>query len=151
MAFTLLYWHWLIFGMLLTMLEILLPSFTALWFGIGALLVGLLLLVFPEMSVGWQIFIWAVASAAATWGWFRFLKPRSGDRTKAGLSREAIVGESGQVISVPFEKKRGVLRFTMPILGADEWPFICDEPVSIGDRLIVNDVAGNTLLVRKRK
>jgi len=151
MAFTLLYWHWLIFGMLLTMLEILLPSFTALWFGIGALLVGLLLLAFPEMAVGWQIFIWAIASGVATWSWFKFLKPKSGDRTKAGLALEAIVGESGQVISVPLEKKRGVLRFSTPILGAEEWPFICDEQVSLGDRLIVNDVSGNTLLVRKRK
>jgi len=133
------------------MLEILLPSFTALWFGIGALLVGFLLLAFPEMAVGWQIFIWAIASGVATWSWFKFLKPKSGDRTKAGLALEAIVGESGQVISVPLEKKRGVLRFSTPILGAEEWPFICDEQVSLGDRLIVNDVSGNTLLVRKRK
>ena len=72
------------------------------------------------------------------------------DRTKAGISREAIVGESGQVITIPEEGKRGIVRFTTPLLGADEWPFICDQKISSGDRVYVKDVSGNTLIVEKR-
>ena len=45
MEFELLYWHWLVFGMLLVAAEIFIPSFTVLWFGLGALVVGLLPLV----------------------------------------------------------------------------------------------------------
>ena len=37
------YWYWLVFGMALMAVEIFLPSFTALWFGSGAIVVGLLL------------------------------------------------------------------------------------------------------------
>lgn len=144
-----LYWHWLVFGMLLVMLEIFLPSFTALWFGLGAVLVGLVMLVWPEVAVGWQIFIWAVASAIFTASWFKYFKPLSVDRTKAGLSREAILGETAQVIKTAQGEERGHLRFTTPILGSEEWPFISTDSLNVGDRVVVRDVSGNTLVVEK--
>ena len=40
MDIQLLYWHWLVIGMLLVVAEIFIPSFTVLWFGLGALVVG---------------------------------------------------------------------------------------------------------------
>ncbi|MEN8129081.1 MAG: NfeD family protein [Pseudomonadota bacterium] len=150
MELTLLYWHWLVFGMLLAMIEIVLPSFIALWFGAGACLVGVLLLLFPAMSLTWQVFIWTISSAAATFLWFRYLKPRAVDKTMAGLSREAILGEVGLVIVVPQGIKRGKLRFSIPVLGADEWDFISKQPVGLGDRVAVVDVSGNTLVVAKQ-
>jgi len=73
------------------------------------------------------------------------------DRTKAGLSREAVLGESGQVIKIPEEGGRGIVRFTIPLLGADEWPFICEEKVSLGDRVFVREISGNTMIVEKRE
>jgi len=150
MGFEIVYWHWLVLGMVLMMFEIVLPSFIALWFGAGALLVGLLLLVFPELVLEVQILIWITASVIFTWFWFKYLKPKSIDKTKAGLSREAIVGQIGQVISQPLEKKRGQLRFSIPILGSEEWSFICDQDVEPGDRVVVRDVSGNTLIVVKK-
>lgn len=145
-----LYWHWLTLGLLLILAELFIPSFTIFWFGLGALLVGGLLLLLGELALSWQIFIWAIASGLFTFLWFRFLKPRMTDRTKAGLSREAIVGESGQVIGAPEEGRRGTVRFAKPLLGSDEWPFICEQPVTIGDRVFVKDVSGNTLIVERR-
>ena len=71
------------------------------------------------------------------------------DKTKAGISREAVLGESGQVIRTPQEEKRGIVRFTTPLLGDDEWEFICDSTVIVGDRVTVKDVSGNTLIVSK--
>jgi len=145
-----LYWHWLTLGLLLILAELFIPSFTIFWFGLGALLVGGLLLLFDELALSWQIFIWAIASGLFTFLWFRFLKPRMTDRTKAGLSREAIVGESGQVIGAPEEGRRGTVRFAKPLLGSDEWPFICEQPVTIGDRVFVKDVSRATLIVERR-
>ena len=72
------------------------------------------------------------------------------DRTKAGISREAVLGESGQVIKTPEADRRGIVRFTTPLLGSDEWPFICEQEVVSGDRVFVKDVSGNTLMVEKR-
>ncbi|MEZ5524427.1 MAG: NfeD family protein [Pseudomonadales bacterium] len=150
MELNLLYWHWLVLGMGLIMIEIVLPSFVSLWFGAGALLVGVLLLFLPELPIWLQLLIWTIASVAFTGLWFKYLKPKSIDKTKAGLSREAIVGQTAQVISTPLENKRGELRFSTPIMGSEEWSFICDQPVAVGDRVVVQDVSGNTLIVTKK-
>ena len=150
MEFTFLYWHWLAFGMLLIIAELFIPSFTIIWFGLGAILVGLILLVVPDLSLNWQLFLWAIASIGFTFLWFQFLKPLMVDKTKAGLSREAALGESGQVIKTPIEGERGIVRFSTPLLSAEEWPFICDQEVVAGDRVFVRDVSGNTLIVEKR-
>jgi len=144
------YWHWLVLGMVLAGAEIFLPSFTILWFGLGAILVGIVLYFVPAMTLTVQLWLWAVASAAFTWAWFGYFRTRSPDRTKAGLSREAILGETAQVIALPAGTRRGMLRFSTPKLGAEEWEFICDETVAVGDRVAVKDVSGNTLIVTRR-
>jgi len=150
MEFKVLYWHWLVFGMLLIIAEMFIPSFTIFWFGLGALIVALILWLLPELTVSWQLFVWAIASIAFTAFWFKFFKPLMTDRTKAGISREAILGESGQVIKIPEEGQRGKVRFATPLLGTDEWPFICEQEVGSGDRVFVKDISGNTLIVEKR-
>jgi len=144
------YWYWLAFGMVLMAVEIFLPSFTALWFGVGAIVVGVLVLLFPDLALTWQVLVWAVASAAFTFAWFRYFRNRSPDRTKAGLGREAVLGETAMVVIAPVGEKRGTLRFATPKLGSDEWQFICKQAVAEGDRVIVDDVSGNTLIVSKR-
>lgn len=145
-----LYWHWLAFGMALLALEIFLPTFTAFWFGAGAITVGLLLLLLPSLSLTWQVGIWAIASIIATWAWFHFYRRKTRDRTKAGLGREALLGETAMVVQPPTDARRGILRFPTPKLGAEEWQFLCREPVNAGDRVIVQEVSGNTLVVSRR-
>ncbi len=144
------YWHWLVFGMLLVVFEIFIPSFTALWFGLGALIVGIMLYLSPGVSLVVQLLLWLIASSAFTWAWFRFFRRLAPDRTTAGLSREAILGETAQVIRAPQEDSRGMLRFATPKLGSEEWEFLCEQPVVMGDRVIVKDVSGNTLIVTRR-
>lgn len=149
MNFEILYWHWIVLGVLLMLSEIMLTTFFILWFGVAAILVGILVLVFPGLNINWQILLWTVLSCALAYAWFKYLKPLSIDKTKAGLSREAIVGEIGQVIVVPTTEKRGRLRFPAPVLGNDEWMIIANQPVSQGERVRVVDVSGNALVVEK--
>ena len=151
MTITILWYYWLIVGMLLILGEMLLPSFTLLWFGLAALLTGLLLLLIPELSVSFQLLFWALASIVFTILWFKLFKPTMTDKTKAGISKEAVTGETGIVIKAPHEEIRGTVRFSLPLLGADEWEFICDQECKVGDRVEVVDVSGNTLIVIIRK
>ncbi len=146
-----LWYHWLILGMLLMLGEMLVPSFTLFWFGLAALLIGLLLLILPDLALSLQLLIWAAASIAFTVLWFKFFKPTMIDRTKAGVSREAVTGETGTVIKAPQDDIRGIVRFSMPLLGSDEWEFICREDCSVGDRVEVIDVSGNTLVVHVKQ
>ena len=145
-----LYWYWLIFGMLLIISRIVHPQFHHLLVRAGRSARVPVLWLIPDMALAWQILVWALASSLFTVLWFRYFKRFMPDRTKAGISREAIQGESGQVIKVPQDNLHGVVRFTTPLLGADEWPFICTETVAPGDRVFVKDISGNTLVVEKR-
>lgn len=144
------YWLWIVLGVLLVGLEMFIASFTVLWFGLGALLVGLILLAAPTLDLHWQLLIWLVASIGFAVFWFRFFKPRMVDKTKAGVSREAVVGITGQVIRPPKNTQRGLVRFTTPVLGDDEWEFICEDVVQPGDRVAIREVSGNTLIVNRR-
>jgi len=141
------YWHWLVFGMILIIAEVFIPSFTIFWFGLGALAVGGLLWIVPAMSLTAQVLLWTLFSSLLTAFWFLVMKPRMQDKTRAGMSREALLGETGQVIRVPEGDRRGLVRFSKPLLGSDEWSFISDDPVSLGDRVQIRDVSGNTLIV----
>jgi membrane protein implicated in regulation of membrane protease activity len=118
---------------------------------LGAIIVAGLLLLFPGMTLSWQLFLWAIASSGFTFLWFKYFKPLMTDRTTAGISREAIMGESGQVIKTPEEGRHGIVRFTPPLLGADEWQFICEEKLTVGERVYVRDISGNTLIVETRR
>lgn len=147
MPFDLLCWHWLVLGIALMVLEIFLASFVVLWFGVGALAVGACLWLIPELSFAAQLSIWLVASTAMAVIWFRYFKPRMVDRTRAGVAREALIGEVGQVIKAPQDGRRGVVRFSVPLLGSDEWEFICTEAVAPGERVAIREFSGNTLVV----
>lgn len=150
MEFKLLWWYWVVFGMLLMLTEIFVPSFTLFWFGLAALVVALLLGIAPDIGLSWQLTCWALSSIIFAVLWFRFFKPTMVDRTKAGISKEAVMGETGQVVRLPQEGVRGMVRFAMPLLGAEDWEFLCSDDLAVGDRVMVVDLSGNTLIVTKK-
>ena len=140
-------WHWLVLGFVLLIIEMFVPTFASLWFGGAAIIVAALAWLLP-ISVSMQIIIWLVLSAIFLLAWFKFIKPLSGDRTKAGLGGSVIIGETGMIIVAPQLERAGVVRFSVPIVGAAEW--MCrtsGEQVAVGDRVIVTDIIGNELIV----
>ncbi len=149
---TILYWHWIVFGLLLMAAELAVPSFTIFWFGLGAFPVAAMLFFAPDLGFGIQIAVWSVASVAFTVAWFRYFRPQMEEhRTLAGMSREAIVGQVATVITPPVDNGRGMLRFTVPIVGRQEWAFYGAEPgLRAGERVVVTDISGNTLVVSRQ-
>ncbi len=149
MDFVILYWHWIVFGIILVLSEIFVATFFVLWFGVAAIVVGLLMLLIPTMPFAAQSVLWAIVSTALTVVWFKWLKPIAPDKTKAGLSREALLGQIGQVIKVPIDGNRGTVRFPAPVLGNDEWVILSNDILHIGDRVTVQELSGNSLIVSK--
>lgn len=143
------YWLWMSAGIALMIVEIFIGSFFVFWFGLAAVLVGFVVLLVPQLAFAAQITIWALLSGALALIWFRYVKPLSRDRTKAGLSREALVGQVGQILKPPTDAARGTIRFPAPVLGSDEWQVLSEDPLVIGDRAHVTDLSGNALIVRK--
>ena len=142
------YWHWLVLGIILIIAEMFIPSFTILWFGLGAVLVGAVMAI-VDLNFSMQILLWTLASVAFTVLWFWVLKPKVEDRNNTELARQASVGEAGQVIKLPTETTNGKVRFSTPVLDQDEWEFVCDTQVQLGDRLHIKEISGNHLVVTK--
>ena len=145
---TLLYWHWIVFGIFLILLELVIPSFTALWFGIGGVLVGLVLYAVPDLSLTVQITAWAISSAILTSIWFKLLKP---SRQKIVLpTLNEIEGDIGVTILPPSGTRAGRVRFSTPIKGYDEWDFKSDDALEVGDAVKVTGIAENQLIMKKQ-
>lgn len=66
------FWHWWILAVALVIVEILLPSFFALWLAIAASLTGLLLLIFPGLGWEWQLLLFALFSVVSIIAWRRY-------------------------------------------------------------------------------
>ncbi len=47
------WWYWIIAGICLVGLELIVPSFTIIWFGLGALVVGIAQAPLARISRGW--------------------------------------------------------------------------------------------------
>lgn len=141
-------WHWLVLGVLLMIAELILPSFAALLFGIAAMLVAVFSWLFPSLSFSTQVILWIIFSITCTVLWFKFIKPLSIDKTKAGLPREATIGQVGMVIQINLAHDQVKVRFPMPVLGADEWNCRTLSPVAVGDRVRVIDILGNDLVIQ---
>ncbi len=140
-------WHWLVLGFVLLIIEMFVPTFASLWFGAAAIIVAALAWLLP-ISVSVQVIIWLLLSVVFLVVWFKFIKPLSVDRTKAGLGGSVIVGETGMIIVSPQPDHAGVVRFSVPIVGAAEW--MCrttGEVIAVGERVVVTDIIGNELIV----
>lgn len=143
-----LYWHWIIFGLILITLELFIPVFVVLWLGIAAVIVGLFTLFIP-LGFNLQIILWGVLSAAFVFLWHKYISPKMLNKTLAGLSREAMIGQIGIIIRFSSSQGRGRLRFSAPIVGNDEWDIISTEVLTEGDKVKVTDISGNSLIVAK--
>lgn len=141
------YWHWLVFAMLLVAGEVFLSGFILFWFGISAAIVSVILLA-VDISFQWQIFLWAAIAITDVIVWLKLIKPRWKDKTRAGMGHEALMSQVGLVIESNTGKTRGRLRFSAPILGEDEWVFICESDEAIGNKVQVTDISGNSLIVK---
>jgi len=144
------WWHWIVLGFALVLAELAVPAFFVIWFGLGALLVGLALLVVALGSTA-QIGLWVAASLAMVVLWFRVFKRGEylQSRTRIGQSDGDSIGEIGLMAKAAAPFARGRVRFQKPLLGSDEWECVVDEPIAAGERVRVVSIEGSFLKVSK--
>ncbi|HAF54906.1 MAG TPA: hypothetical protein DCL01_06765 [Thauera sp.] len=142
------WWHWEIAGLALVLLELAVPAFFVIWFGFGAMLVGLALLVAPGLALSAQIGLWVLASVAMTVLWFRVFR-RSQHKTLVGTAAGEVIGEVGLLVSAVAPFERGKVRFQRPVLGAEEWACMAESAIAAGERVRVVSVEGSFVKVAK--
>lgn len=148
MEFAPAWWHWLVVGIVLMLAELAIPAFFVIWFGLGAILVGLILLVAPALSLTTQIVLWTLASVALTVTWFRVFRPDQ-NKTRVGQASGGAIGEVGMLVTAVAPYQPGQIRFQKPILGAELWECRADDAIASGERVRVVSVEGNYVNVTK--
>lgn len=139
------WWHWEILGILLVLAELLVPAFFVIWFGFGAILVGLVVAL-VELSLAAQIGLWILASVAMAVLWFRIFK-RSEHKTLIGTADGHVIGEVGLLVANVEPFQRGRVRFQRPLLGSEEWACMAETAIRAGERVRVVTVEGSFVKV----
>jgi membrane protein implicated in regulation of membrane protease activity len=142
------WWVWVVGGIVLMLAELAIPAFFVIWFGLGALLVGLLALLLPGLSLTVQLAVWTLASLAMVGLWFRVFK-QSFVKTRIGTADGEAIGEIGLLVGAVAPFERGKVRFQRPVLGSEEWVCLADTAISAGERVRVIAVEGSYLKVGK--
>ncbi len=132
-----LWWHWIVLGIILILMELVVPSFTIFWFGLGALVTGLLVALLPEIPLKWQILVFSLSSIGFTFLWFRLFVPRKKMKSLL-MDEKSAIGQTGIAASralLPGQKGR--VAFSVPVLGEESWSYQADEPIETGNRVRV--------------
>ncbi len=143
-----LWWHWVVFGLLLIGIEILSGTFIIIWFGIAALIVGGISY-FYSIDFSWQLLIWSLLSLLLTfiyWRWFhKHEKP-----LPIGQSEGEYRGIKGKITQI-IGNNRYKAYFELPVLGDREWVVEAEESeeLNIGDPIYVSHVYGQIIKVKK--
>lgn len=142
------WWHWAVLGIVLVVAELLAPAFVLVWFGLGALVVSLVILGFPDMGLISEFLVWTASSVAMTGLWFKIFRPTY-HKIVIGRSSAQIVGETGLLTHDVDSFQRGKVRFQKPMVGSDLWECIADESIKAGAKVRVAGVEGSLLKVTK--
>ncbi|WP_289282432.1 MULTISPECIES: NfeD family protein [unclassified Methylophaga] len=94
MPFVIDFWHWWVLGVGLIIIEILLPTFFALWMGIAAFVTGLFLFFFSALSWQYQLLIFALLSIISIVVWRQYLRehPLLSDQPNLNKRGEQYIG-----------------------------------------------------------
>jgi membrane protein implicated in regulation of membrane protease activity len=105
------YWHWFVLGVGLAAIEVLAPGTFLLWLGIAAGVVGVVLLIVPDLGWEWQLALFAILSVVSVLIGRYVMRRFAAPTDESGLNRrgEQFVGRVF-VLAEPIENGRGAIR-----------------------------------------
>lgn len=140
MSFT--FWHWLVLGSALLLIEVFTPGFVFIWLAVAAGATGLLLWLVPQLAWQAQVLIFAGLAVASVGAWFAWQKRRPRTEAANGLNNRALamVG-SEAVLIAPIGPGHGRVRL------ADSTWLATGPELPAGTRVRVVGARGTLLVV----
>jgi membrane protein implicated in regulation of membrane protease activity len=137
------FWYWWAFGGVLVIIEAFAPGFMFLWLGIAAGLVGLVLVVWPELGQGAQLLLYAALSVLCVsgWTWYQRHHPKTTDHPHLNRRGAHYVGRCFSLVA-PIVNGRGRIK-----LGDSSWT-VAGPDLPAGRIVEVTGIEGAVLTVR---
>jgi len=140
---TVLWWHWIILGITLLILEMSLGTFFILGFGVAAILVGIIDN-FINTSFTLELFIWILLSILSIGAWFKWFRTKP--ITDSGQSNYRL-DTLGTVIDEIKPHSRGKVTFDSPVLGNTSWHATAKVAISKNTRVQIVEINGQLIEV----
>jgi len=137
------WWIWMILAAICIIGEVFTAGFFLLWFGIGALVAGLLALM--GLGAGWQWAVFVVVSGVLLVVSRRFAE-RFTEKQPPGIGADRFIGKQGIVLEeIDNAKNTGRVR-----VDKEEWRADGDgdEAIPVGKRVIVTRLDGTHMVVK---
>lgn len=138
------FWHWLILGVVLLMLELTSGSGFLLWIAIGGFITAVVALFIPMLSWPWQLLLFATFSIFACLLWWHYLKGCTESSDKPNLNRR-----TAQYIGRTFELEVAITNGRGKIKIGDTYWIVVGEDLPVGSKVKVVSVDGVLLHVEQ--
>ena len=136
------FWHWLIFGILLVVLEVLAPGVIFLWMGIAAMVTGVMFYFIPGMEWEYQFILFAILSIVSVGGYRLYVRKHPVVDEQPALNRR---GQQyvGRILTVTSDIEDGTGKASVD---DSQW-VVNGADCSAGSKVKVTEVNGTTLHV----
>lgn len=134
---------WLILGGVLLAIEVLGTSGYALWSGISAIIVGLIVWIVP---INWQTqwLIFSVLTLIVVFLWWRWLQSRQSDKEEANLLSRPYMHLIGNQYTLIEPVVNGFGRIKV---ADSSWRVRCRTDLPAGRVVVIKEMEGNTFIV----
>ncbi len=140
---TILWWHWIVFGIALLIWDMSMGTFFILGLGVAAIVVGLID-IFVDTSFTVELTIWMILSILAIASWFKWF--REEPVTESGQSNYRL-DTLGVVMEDIHPHSRGKVTFDTPVLGNSSWHAISKVDIEKGTRVKIVQINGQLIEV----
>ncbi|GIT99137.1 NfeD family protein [Sulfurovum sp. TSL1] len=140
---TVLWWHWIVFGVALLIWDMSMGTFFVLGLGIAAIIVGILD-TFLDTSFTMELTIWMILSIVVIAVWFKWF--REEPVTESGQSNYRL-DTLGVVMEDIQPHSRGKVTFDTPVLGNTSWHAISKVDIDQGTRVKIVQISGQLIEV----
>ena len=139
---------WFMLGLAMLLLELVLPGLIIAFFGIGAWIVALLVLLIPTLSLNLQLFLFLVASVVLLLALRRqaakIFKGFEKQKNVAAADVEEFVGHRATVVQAIGKKKSGKVEFH-----GTNWEAEADEEIEVGE--MVEIIGKESILLKVKR
>ncbi|KIM06342.1 MAG: hypothetical protein KU29_08730 [Sulfurovum sp. FS06-10] len=145
LATELLWWHWIVIGIVLIIAEMFTGTFIMLGLGLATILVGVVDNIYP-ISLEMQLTLWIALSILSIVFWFKYLKDTSVEnsgQSNYSLETQGIIEEAIEI------NGRGMVKFDTPVLGNTHWPATSKTYIPANSRVKIVAIKGQLIEVKE--
>jgi len=139
-------WQWMVFGIVLLIFETLGVGGFLIGVAIASVIQSVIAFVWPNLSWGFQLFLFAFNAILFTVLYWKFFKSFNNKTDQENINNRAaqLIGRK-LTIEQDFENGEGKV-----FIGDTSWRFTCDTPLSVGDKVEVTGSQEMTIVLQRQ-